>query len=267
MLNKKQNIKSNKEWLDALDKCTSLYSYSDIKKLEEETIQLIEKVCGKYNNICSGWIAGKDSIVLQHILKKSKVKYTPIIWRGINEYPQMKEWIDKNKPKDLIEEIIDKYSLEFLEKHPDYLFCKKKTRQNWMATKWERQRKDIKKYNFDLFITGRRLKDGNQCGSITGLFVVKKPTYDVFSPLGAWSAEQLLAYIKYNNIELPPFYKWDRGFLIGSIAMGEWTERALLDKTEDEVWQEIYDIDKSIVESASNKLSSAKRFMERKIMK
>lgn len=267
MLNKKQNIKNNKEWLDALNKCTSLYSYDDIKRLEKETIQLIEKVSKNYNNICSGWIAGKDSIVLDHILKKSNINYKPIMWRGINEYPQMTKWIDNNKPKNLIEEVIDKYSLEFLEKHQDYLFCKNKTRQKWMATKWERQRKDIKKYNFDLFVTGRRLKDGNQCGSITGLFVVKKPSYDVFSPLGAWNSEQLLAYIKYNNIELPPFYNWERGFLIGSIAMGEWTERAIMNKTEDEVWQEIYDIDKSIVESASKKLSSAKRFIERKIMK
>ena len=49
--------------------------------------------------------------------------------------------------------------------------------------------------------------------------------------------------------------------------MGEWTERAVLDKTEDEVWQEIYDIDKSIVINASNKLSSAKNYLEKRRMK
>ena len=76
----------------------------------------------------------------------------------------MRKWINENKPKNLIEEVIDKYSLEYLEKHPQYLFCKGKTRQNWMAEKWKRQNKDITKYNFDLFITGRRIKDGNQCG-------------------------------------------------------------------------------------------------------
>lgn len=262
MLVKKQNIKTNQEWLDAYKKCTSLYSFDDIKKLEAITISLIERISKKYKNICSGYIAGKDSIVLNHILNKTNIKFTPIMWRGINEYPSMKEWVDNNKPSNLIEEVIDKYSLEFLEKHPDYLFCKNKTRQQWMATKWERQRKDIKKYGFDLFITGRRLKDGNQCGNIENNFIVNKNGYDVFSPLGAWNNEQLLAYIKYNDLDLPPFYKYDRGFLIGSIAMGEWTERAVLDKTEKEVWDEIYLIDKSIVIEASKTLTSAKKYLE-----
>ena len=110
--------------------------------------------------------------------------------------------------------------------------------------------------------TGRRLKDGNQCGNIENNFIVNKNGYDVFSPLGAWNNEQLLAYIKYNNLDLPPFYKYDRGFLIGSIAMGEWTERAVLDKTENEVWDELYLIDKSIVINASKVLTSAKKYLE-----
>lgn len=99
-----------------------------------------------------------------------------------------------------------------MEKHPQYLFCKGKTRQNWMAEKWKRQNKDITKYNFDLFIAGRRIKYGNQCGNKENNYIVSKSNYDVFSPLANWNAEQLLAYIKYNNIELPPFYKWDRVF-------------------------------------------------------
>lgn len=267
MLNKKQNIKDNKQWLDAFNKCTYIYSKEDIEKLKDETISFIQKIASKYKNICNGWVAGKDSIVLQDIISKSGIKSIPIFWCGVNEYPKMREWIDKNKPNNLIEEVIDKYSLEYLEKHPEYLFCKGNTRQKWMATKWERQRKDITKYNFDLFIAGRRIKDGNQCGNKENNYIVSKGNYDVFSPLANWNAEQLLAYIKYNAIELPPFYEWDRGFLIGSIAMGEWTERAVLDKTEDEVWQEIYDIDKSIVINASNKLSSAKNYLEKRRMK
>lgn len=262
MLVKKQNIKSNSEWLKAYEESTKIYSYDEIEKLTSETINLIQSMSKKYKNICSGWIAGKDSIVLNHILNKANIKFHPIMWRGINEYPEMKIWIDNNKPKNLIEEIIDKYSLEFLESHPDYLFCKNGTRQKWMATKWERQRKDINKYKFDLFITGRRLKDGNQCGNKENNFIVHKNGYDVFSPLGEWNNEQLLAYIKYNSLDLPPFYKYDRGFLIGSIAMGEWTERAVLDKTENEVWQELYDIDRNIVIDASKKLSSARKYLE-----
>lgn len=262
MLAKKQNIKDNGEWLRAFSKSTAIYSFDDIKQLEQKAIKRIQRVASKYSHICSGWIAGKDSLVIHHILLKSGINFTPIMWRGINEYPAMKLWVDYNKPHNLIEEVIDKYSLEFLEKHPDFLFCKNGTRQRWMATKWERQRADMKKHHFDLFITGRRLKDGNQCGNESTDFVVGKNGYDVFSPIGEWNNEQLLAYIRYNNIELPPFYNYERGFLIGSIAMGEWTERAVLDKTENEVWEELFQIDKSIVINASKTLTSARKFLQ-----
>lgn len=263
MLVKKQNIKSNNDWLEAFNKCTEIYSYEHIRGLELKAIKLIREVAPEYKNICSGWIAGKDSLVLNDLLNKSQIKFTPVIWRGINEYPVMKEWINNNKPKNIIEEVIDKYTLDFLEKNNDYLFCKNGTRQKWMSTKWQRQRKDILKHNFDLFIVGRRIKDGNVCGSSKDNYVRKKD-FATFSPLAEWNNEELLAYIKYNNIELPPFYKYERGFLIGSIAMGEWTERAALDKTEQEVWQELWTIDKNIVINASKKLSSAKEFLKSK---
>lgn len=261
MLRKKQSIESNEEWLQALEQSTSLYTRFDIDELEAATISKMETVVASYRNICHGWIAGKDSLVLSKVLAKSGVKTTPIMWRGINEYPAMKDWVDNNKPSNLIEEIIDKYSLEFLEAHPEYLFCKGNTRQKWMATKWERQRKDIRKHNFDLFITGRRLKDGNQCGTANNNYIAHKNGYDVYSPLAEWNNEQLLAYIRYNNIVLPPFYGYERGFLIGSIAMGEWTERATLGKTENEVWEELYRIDKNIVLRAAQRLTSARQYL------
>ena len=49
--------------------------------------------------------------------------------------------------------------------------------------------------------------------------------------------------------------------------MGEWTERAIMDKTENEVWQELYDIDKSIVINASSRLTSAREFLESRKMR
>ena len=42
MLTKKQNIKDNKEWLEAFDKCTTIYSKEYIDKLENETIYFIQ---------------------------------------------------------------------------------------------------------------------------------------------------------------------------------------------------------------------------------
>ena len=264
MLLKKQSINDNNDWLEAFEHCTELYSNDDIKELEANTIELIRESAAAYRNICSGWIAGKDSLVLNHILKKSGIDYTPVLWQGVNPYPEMAKWINANKPENLLIETVDKFTLEFLEAHPDYLFCKNGTRQKWMSEKWKRYKQDIKKHGFDLFVTGRRLKDGNICGSRENGYITSR-AYDTFSPLAEWSHEQVLAYIKYENVILPPFYFWQRGFLIGSVAMGEWTERPAMNLSEDEVWQELWDIDKSIILHAAPKLTSAKIFLERKL--
>lgn len=262
MLNKKQNITSNKDWLDAFDKCVSVCSQEHMETLANEAIKTIRGIAERHSNVCSGWIAGKDSIVLDHLMQRSGVEYTPIMWRGVNEYPAMVEWIEKNKPKNLIVEVIDKFNLDYIEKHPDFLFCQGNTRNKWMSAKWERYKKDIPKHGFDAFIVARRKKDGNVCGSKEDNYCRRKETYCEYSPLAEWSHEELLAYIKYNGIELPPFYDWDRGFLLGSVAMGEWTERPVMDKNVYEVWDELYEIDKTIVEQAALKLSSAKKYLE-----
>ena len=262
MLNKKQNIKDNAEWLNAFEHCTDKISVAEIRDLEHKTLKLINSVGNAYGNICSGWIAGKDSLALDRILSKAGIDYTPVMWQGVNQYPAMIEWIANNKPENLITETVDKFTLEFLEAHPDYLFCQNGTRTKWMSEKWKRYKADIKKHGFDLFIVARRLKDGNICGSRENGYIVKKD-YNTFSPLAEWSHEQVLAYIKYENIPLPPFYFWKRGFLIGSVAMGEWTERPVLDLSVDDVWREIYEIDKSIVFNAADTLTSAKTFLER----
>lgn len=49
--------------------------------------------------------------------------------------------------------------------------------------------------------------------------------------------------------------------------MEEWTERVIMNKTEDEVWQELYDIDKSTAINASSTLTSARKFLEKRKMR
>lgn len=265
MLSRKQSVRNNQEWLRAYEECTSIYSRKSIQELEKVTLEGLSSVLGRYSNPCNGWIAGKDSIALQLLIERSGVACSPIIWRGINEYPAMRRWIKENKPSGLVESTIDKFTLKFLNSHPQYLFCKGDTRNKWMAEKWKRQKSDMLSLGFDLMVFGRRLKDGNQCGKRSEGFVVHRSGYDVYSPMAEWTHEQLLAYLRYNDVELPPFYWWPRGFLIGSIAMGEWTERAGFGLSDKEVFDEIWKIDSSIVTSAAQEgLTSASDYLEGK---
>ena len=255
--------KLNKEkWQSIKNECTKKHSKEYINWLENKPIIDIREVANKFNNVCSGWIGGKDSLVLHSILRKSGIHFTPIMWRGVNEFPCMTKWINENAPADLITETIDDFSLDFLEKNPEYLFCKGDTKKKWLELKWKRYNKDIPKHGFDLFIVARRTADRNICGKKENNFVVKKDKYSTYSPLAKWTHEELFAYISYNKIELPPLYSFKRGLEVGSIAMGEWTEYAQYDLTEKEVWDEIFEIDRSIVFNASNRLTSAKKYLE-----
>lgn len=257
MLRKKQVITSNEEWLECRASSTIECTKDHIENITERTIERIDRIL-RGKSACSGWCAGKDSIVLDDLMRKWGGQYTPIIWKGINNYPAMDRWIGDNRPRGLIESVIDKFSLAFIEKNPEYLFCLGDTRQKWMSAKWSKQRKDTEK--FDLFVTGRRLLDGNVCGNVSNDFVRNK----TFSPIADWTHEELFSYIEYNGIALPPFYEWSRGFLLGSVAMGEWTERPANELSEDEVWDEIYEIDESIVHNAAQDLRRANDYLERK---
>ena len=256
MLKKKQSIASNDEWLQAFETCTDSVSEERTDFLENQAVARISSVNGM--KACSGWIAGKDSLVIQKLIELSGIECTPIMWRGVNEYPAMSEWVEENKPENLFISTVEKFTLKYLEDHPGFLFCQggNPYRQKWMAAKWAKQRRDTEPYG--VFITGRRLLDGNQCGSAENGYLRGK----TLSPIADWSHEELLAYIKRRQIKLPPFYSWSRGFLLGSVAMGEWTERPKMGLTVDEVWQELWDIDSSIVTGAADVLTSAREFLE-----
>ena len=258
MLKKKQSVSSNEDWLRAFEACTDMVTEERTDFLENQAVARISSVSGM--SACNGWIAGKDSLVIQRLVELSGIECAPVMWRGVNEYPAMTAWIEANRPDGLIVSTVGKFTLEYLEEHPGFLFCQggNPYRQKWMAAKWQRQRADTAPY--DVFITGRRLLDGNQCGSAENGFLRGK----TLSPIADWSHEELLAYIKRRQIELPPFYSWPRGFLLGSVAMGEWTERPVMDMTISQVWEELYQIDSSIVTTAADTLTSAREFLERR---
>lgn len=263
MLIKKQQLQkanNNEAWIDCFNNALEQVEISELQRLEEKTIQsIIDNTEGK--TVACGWCGGgKDSVVIYDLLKRSGISFQAVFWRGINEYPEVSEWIESNKPEGLEEIIIDKFSLEFLENHPKYLFVEDpRTANKWMQPKWKAQREYIKDY--DLFITGRRLKDGNNCGKKESGYIRDK----AFSPIAEWSHEHLFAYIRHHGLEISPFYKYPRGFMLGSLSFGEWTERRILgDMTVNDIWEEIYEIDKSIIYDAAEILTSAKRYLEEK---
>lgn len=248
-------IKTNDYWIDAYRHCTETHPYDEIERLAVSSIGRIREIAGKYRRIAYGWNGGKDSVVLQHLIERSGIEATPIMWRGINEFPEVARWIDANAPEGTRFVPIDRFTFDYLNAHPKLLFCQDGTRTEWMKEKWRVMRLTMR--DFDLLITGRRIHDGNVCGK-DGLM---EGSYDTYSPIFDWTNDEMLAYIRHNDIRLSPYYSYPRGFLIGSVSTGEWTEYAAKGLTEKEVFDEIWNIDSSIIKNAKG-LKAAERYLE-----
>lgn len=254
-LAKKQSI-NNDKWLNAIENIEEFISKNELDKLVKETVKEIKTVT-KGQRVAYAWSAGKDSIVLGHICEKAGITDCLIGVCDL-EYPAFIKWIEDNKPHGCT--IINTHqNLEWLSKHQDMLFPQdSKTAARWFAiVQHKAQRQYFKDNNLNILVLGRRLADGNFVGRGNNIYTDGKGVTR-YSPLSKWKHEHILAYIHYYKLLLPPIYDWKNGYLCGTHP---WPARQWTGSIENG-WQEIYDIDKSIVISAAEKIESAKRFLE-----
>lgn len=98
-----------------------------------------------------------------------------------------------------------------LSKHLNMLFPQDSaTAAKWFSIVQHRaQAKYYKVRELDLILLGRRRADGNYCGRRSNIYTDGKGVTR-YSPLAAWSHEEILAYIHYHNVRMPPIYKWKK---------------------------------------------------------
>ncbi len=254
LLGRKQAI-SNDAWLEAVKNIDKIISKTEIDELTEKTILSIKETTnGK--NAAYAWSGGKDSIVLGNICERANITKSMIGVCDL-EYPAFMSWIEKNKPDEC--EIINVgLGLDWIAKHPEMLFpndCTKAGR--WFSiVQHKAQKIYFKNQNLDILVLGRRHADGNYTGKGTNIYTDSKGVTR-YSPLADWKHEHILAYIHYYKLPLPPIYDWKNGYVCGTHP---WPARQYTENTENG-WQEIYNIDPTIVEGASEKIESAKHFL------
>ena len=254
-LGRKQRI-SNDAWLEAVATIENAVPRDELDKLVTVTQEdILATVKGK--RAAYAWSAGKDSIVLGHICEAAGVTDSMIGVCDL-EYPAFAAWVQKNKPAGC-EVVNTRQDLNWLAEHPEMLFPQESaTAGRWFSIVQHRaQREYFKAHQLDIIILGRRRADGNFVGRGTNIYTDRKGVTR-FSPLAAWSHEHILAYIHYNQIPLPPIYGWKNGYLCGTHP---WPARQWTGSTENG-WQEVYDIDPSIVTAAAEKIESARTFLE-----
>lgn len=252
MLGRKQNI-SNEEWLEAMSNIEQTVTRKEIEKLTAATIKDIYKHV-KGINPAYAWSGGKDSIVLGHICEQAGISKSLIGVCNL-EYPAFMKWIEENKPKNC--QIINTgQDIKWLSTHQRMLFPEKSD----IAARWfsivqhSAQRKYCIENDIDILILGRRKADGNYVGKGENIYTDCKGITR-YSPLSDWRHEDILAYIHYNNLKLPPIYNWYNGYKCGTHP---WPARQW---TKGNGWAEVYNIDSTIIEEAAEYIPKAAAFL------
>lgn len=259
ILGRKQRIK-NSEWLNAMENIESLVSKKDLESLVKKTVADIKRKT-KGKKAAFAWSAGKDSLVLGQICHMAGINACVLVVCNL-EYPAFLKWVEGNKPPEL--EIINTgQDLRWLSNHPHMLFPQdSKTAAQWFHIVQHRgQARYYKDHELDVLLLGRRRADGNYVGKGENIYTNGQGVTR-YSPLSEWSHEQVLAFIHYYNVALPPIYEWKNGYLCGTHP---WAARQWTGSVENG-WKEVYEIDRSVVKEAAEHIPSAKAFLESGVM-
>ena len=255
VLGRKQRIK-NSEWIEALADIEQKVSKKELDQLVSRTIKEIKKKA-KGKKAAYAWSGGKDSLVLGEICRQAGIIPCVLVICNL-EYKAFIEWVEAHKPPEL--SIINTgQDISWLAAHPQMLFPQdSKTAAQWFHIVQHRgQAKYYKAEQLDMLLLGRRRADGNYVGKGDNIYTNGQGVTR-YSPLSDWTHEQILAYIHYYHLEMPPIYGWKNGYLCGTHP---WPARQWTGDIEN-AWSEIYEIDSSIVAEAAGHIQSAKDYLE-----
>lgn len=256
VLGRKQRIK-NSDWLEAIRNIENIVPKSTLDRLVDDTIADVkEKTKGK--KAAFAWSGGKDSLVLEKICYMADIRECVLVICDL-EYPAFLQWVTDHMPHDL-EVINTGQNMEWLAAHQQMLFPQdSKTASQWFHMVQHRgQAKYYKENGIDVLLLGRRRADGNYVGKKSNIYT-NSQGITRYSPLSEWSHEEILAFIHYYKLDLPPFYEWEKGYYCGTHP---WAARQWTGSVENG-WREVYNIDKTIVENAAEYIGSAKTFLGR----
>lgn len=255
VLGRKQRIK-NSDWIEAIGKIEQMVSRKDLDQLVNKTVKEIKKKT-KGKKAAYAWSGGKDSLVLGDICRMAGITSCVLVICNL-EYKAFIDWAEKNKPQEL-SVINTGQDMKWLAAHTHMLFPQdSKYAAMWFQIVQHRgQARYYKEKGLDIMLLGRRRADGNYVGKGDNIYT-NGQGMTRYSPLSDWSHEEILAFIHYYGVELPPIYDWKNGYLCGTHP---WPARQWTGNTQ-AAWAEIYEIDKSIVIEAADSIQSAKEFLD-----
>lgn len=205
------------------------------------------------------WSGGKDSLVLEKLVEDLCPPAGVLgMCESDLEYPAFEAWLMKNKPR-WVSVVRTGQDFAWLAKRPAMLFPK---HQSKVGSRWysqvqiRAQDRLCDQTGSEVIIVGRRRADNNIVGR-NGVMMKNKGTRKVVSPIYDWRHEDVLAFLAYHRVSLPPIYGWPNGWTEGTHP---WPQR-YFPRTDAEAWSEIAEIDSGIINrAAAAGIDSAVRF-------
>lgn len=246
----------NRRWEYVWRNIATIVSEVEITALVGQAVAEVKRVI-KGNKVAYAWSGGKDSQALRVVMEKAGITQCVLGMTAELEYPEFLRWATDNMPWGL-DVISTGQTLDWLAGHLDLLFPQdSKTAGEWFKNVQHRaQALFYRRYDLDMLILGRRLADRNYVGT-NGLYTTLEGITR-YSPIRHWSQEQVLGVCYYFQQGMAPCYRWPNGWVVGT---GSWPARQWTGTTA-KAWDEIFQIDPSIVAKAATKIASAREYLE-----
>lgn len=256
VLGRKQQM-DQASWLSTIHRIEELVPKSEIEALTHLTVESI-KLEVKGNQAAFAWSGGKDSLVLEQLCYQAGVRECVMVICDL-EYPAFLQWVTDHMPP-LLELVHTGQDMAWLSANQGMLFPQDaKTAAKWFKLiQHTGQAQYYKKYDLDCLILGRRRMDGNYTGRDGADIYTNAEGITRYSPMRDWTHEQVLAFIHYYHIPLPPIYGWPNGYRVGT---GPWPARQWTGSIR-QGWAEVWQIDQRIVRQAASMLPSAAAFLQ-----
>ena len=253
VLGRKQ-VSTNSQWLEAVSNIENLISADEVENFARRAVDNIREAVGG-KKAAYGWSGGKDSIALGDLCRRAGVKDC-FFGHCDLEFPAFLNWALAHMPDGCVE-INTHVNLEWLAAHPDMLFVDDAERLNrWYGMV---QRQAFSQYfstnTPSILAVGHRVMDGNVCGKDG--YIRKKSGEVRYSPLADWPHEAVLGYIHYHDMELPPTYTWEDGYVFGPTPWPIWGHP----KSQADGWRMIYELDPTILPEAAKWFPSAREIL------
>lgn len=257
MLGRKQR-EDNKRFLHTWNNIETIISKWEVDNRIDKTLWKMQEVLGGQVRYGSAWSGGKDSVVVDFMLRRLGKEFPSCIGMTHDlEYPEFMQYVTNNMPHDL-KVYNSGHTLKWLSENLHMLFPKDSNiaKQWFINIQHKAQNTFWKDKNLDVLITGRRNKDSNYCGK-NGIYKNKGTQVVRYSPIYDWSHEETLGVMHYYNLPVAPFYNWINGWVVGS---GCWAARQWTGSIE-KGWQEVYSIDPNVVKEAATLIPSAEEYV------